>query len=461
MAARGAFVATNGTLYVVVGATVYAVSNKWIFTALGTINAGTTPVGMGDNGITLVIVDGSTTATFAINGWLVDLATNAFSTYTDPSFVGSDVVAYLDSFLLFNQPGTKNFYSTLSNETSIDPEYIAAKTGYPDLLQTLGVVNRQLWLLGAQRSSEIWYDAGNAGFPFAIVPGVFVQQACAAKYSLKQHDLSLFWLGQDQDGNNIVYEGVSYLANRISTPAIEYEFSTYAVTSDAIGTTYELEGHVFYILNFPTADKTWVYDKSQKLWHERGWIDDNGAEHRWRVGFAAFAYGTNVGLDWQTGQLYQIDPENFTDNGQPMSRIRSWPHFVKNGSRVEYLAFQADMEVGEIQSMEFAYPDADRITQEGALRVTEADAQRVTETGFAFGPGVPVPPQVFLRWSDTRGKTWGNRLGQSMGATGEFLTSPLWASLGMARDRVFELSWSTDAKTALLGAWTEVLEGET
>jgi hypothetical protein len=62
---------------------------------------------------------------------------------------------------------------------------------------------------------------------------------------------------------------------------------------------------------------------------------------------------------------------------------------------------------------------------------------------------------VYLRWSDTRGKSWGNAVSISLGMEGEYLTSLQWQRLGMARDRVFELSWSAPVKTALTGAWVQ------
>jgi hypothetical protein len=62
---------------------------------------------------------------------------------------------------------------------------------------------------------------------------------------------------------------------------------------------------------------------------------------------------------------------------------------------------------------------------------------------------------MFLRWSDTRGKSWGNAIKTSLGKEGEYLTSLQFQRLGMARDRVFELSWSAPVKTALLGAWVQ------
>src|SRR3954462_13737251 len=77
---RGIHSATNGALYVVAGAGVYAVSTAWGTTLLGSITGGrTNPVSMADNGLELVIVDGST------NGWKVTLASNAFAQIADPT----------------------------------------------------------------------------------------------------------------------------------------------------------------------------------------------------------------------------------------------------------------------------------------------------------------------------------------------------------------------------------------
>lgn len=77
------------------------------------------------------------------------------------------------------------------------------------------------------------------------------------------------------------------------------------------------------------------------------------------------------------------------------------------------------------------------------------------------GPGLvdittqPEPVVVYLRWSDNRGKSYGNPMGQTMGATGEYLTVLQWNRLGMARDRVYELYWSATNFTTLQGAFLD------
>ena len=411
---RGLYQANNGTLYGVCGASVYAISPTWSLTKLGTIGTSSGQVSMADNGIDLVLVDGST------QGWTIQLSNNTFAQLTDPtgSFVGADFVAYVDTFFIFNKPGTQAFYTSLSNSLTFDPLYIANKTGFADNLVALAVVQRQIWLIG-EKTTEIWDDSGAASFPFSIVPGAFVQHGCVAPFSVAAQDVNLLWLGQDPQGQAIVFMGGNYTAERVSTHAIEHEIQGYEVISDAIGHIHQMEGHMFYVLTFPSADKTWVFDVSNRLWHERMWMDSNGLEHRHRANCGTAAYGEFVVGDWQNGNLYVYDINNYTDNGAAIRRIRSFPHVVNELKRIMYRQFIADMQCG-------ATTDPTAI------------------------------PQVELKWSDDRGVSYGNPIEQPLGQVGQTQVNLQWQRLGMARDRVFELAWSAPVMTALNGAFIDI-----
>lgn len=65
-------------------------------------------------------------------------------------------------------------------------------------------------------------------------------------------------------------------------------------------------------------------------------------------------------------------------------------------------------------------------------------------------------PDIYLSWSDDRGKTFGTPMPQSMGRQGEYLTDPQWNRLGMARDRIFKLEWD-GLVTALNGAYVQAV----
>lgn len=416
---RGLYWASNNQLYGVIGLTLYLIDSNWQYTLLGMLDDDlTTPVSMIDNGNYLVVVDGP-------SGYTVELATNTFAKIVDVNFLGADRTDYIDTFVTFNRPRTRQFYCTLSNVLTLDPLYFASKAGSPDNLSTQIVTHREIWLLGEQYSTEVWVNAGNPNFPFVAQPGAYIQYGCAAKYSVYLNGLSIYWLGQDRNGNRFVLEGKGYSARIISTPAISQELSQYPTVNDAVGFCYQQNGHVFYVLNFPNANKTWVFDATTELWHERSYMDDQGRENRIRPICHAYAYGRNCCLDWQNGNLYYFDLKNYTDDGQPIVRRRSFPHLVEDGKRVNYKSFEADIETGT------------QITDD------------------------PNEVMVSLRWSDTRGYSWGNPVMQPMGLTGQYGRFPIWRRLGIARDRVFELFWSAPGQYALNGGFVDPEVAET
>lgn len=425
--ARCEYQASNGKYIRIVGPYVYSVTDSWVHTLLGKIQTSTGICYMSDNSLVMVIADGST------KGYYIDMTTSAFGQISSTNFYGADKVDYLDTFLIFNVPGTNQWYSTLSNVTStmlgagtaFDPLYVAAKTGSPDPIVNFAVVHLEAWLIGSL-TTEIWYDAGTADFPFGRLPGTFIEHGIAASKSLAKHDLKLFWLSQDREGHAEVVMGGDYRATRISTHAVEYAINKYPTFTDAIGYCYQQEGHIFYVLTFPSGDATWVYDLTSEYWHQRCWSDNNGVRHRVRPQVAANPYQTLVAGDWQTGALHKIDLNNYTDNGQPIVRARRFKHMIQEDAKVTYAYFIADMEPG------------DDLGTDGS---TSAN-----------------PPMISLRWSDDRGRTFGNYVMQSLGAIGQYNTSIKWNRLGMGRDRIFELSWSLNARTSLQGAWLSSTE---
>ena len=73
---------------------------------------------------------------------------------------------------------------------------------------------------------------------------------------------------------------------------------------DAEAYTYTEDGHYFWVISFPTADATWVYDVTTKLWHERAWLS-GGTLHRHRSRGHAYVFGKHLVGDWETGTIAQ------------------------------------------------------------------------------------------------------------------------------------------------------------
>jgi hypothetical protein len=150
----------------------------------------------------------------------------------------------------------------------IDPLDFASAEGYPDNVISLIVDHREIFLFGTT-SVEVWYDAGTPDFPLARIQGAFMEVGCEAAYSVAKLDNSVFWVGSDARGVGLSTGLTATPLREISTNAVEYAIQSYGNITDAIGYTYQQDGHPFYVLIFPSAQATWVYDVSTQLWHER------------------------------------------------------------------------------------------------------------------------------------------------------------------------------------------------
>lgn len=435
------YTATNGDLYAGINQNIYYVDRDWKFNLIGgTVTPATTPMSMADNGQNAIIVDGSAF------GYNVLLSARTMTQIGDPNFLGADRVDFIDSFLVMNKPATPDWYATLSNQVAFNALDFGTKTAWPDNIQTLITIERQVLLLGSYKG-ELWTNAGLSPFAFSIIPGNIIEYGIAAKYSLAKQDVAAFWVSQSPEGNRIAVKLTQNGAVRISTYAIEAEWRTYPTVADAIGSCYQIEGHSYYKIDFPSAGKTWVYDLSlgdPPQWHEQGYIDQNGILRRMRDSFCAFAYDKNVCLDYSTGQLYEIDPQNFTDNGNPILCLRGLAHVIDNDKydRMTFWRCMADIEVG---------------TGTGTTNVPTAENPWSMGFSPGFGPQtMTVPPQMSLRVSRDRGESYGNAIMQPMGAAGRYRTVPTWNRLGYGRDIVLEMSWSTPMKTALQGVWLDM-----
>jgi hypothetical protein len=443
---RNVYADSQGNLYAVAGQNVYYIDPNFTFNAIGLIAAGTSIISMSDNGTTILLLDGTTA------GYTIDIQSRAFSTISDVAFFGGNFVSYIRTVFAINRPGTREFYISGSNAITFDALDFGIKTSSADPLVAAPALNDQLWLLGTKKG-EVWYFSGDVNFPFQQLPNVVIEHGVAASYSIGQSDKFLFWLTQDKDGKPWIAQGAAdYSVLKISTFAIDNEIRQYNKWNDAVGYCYQILGHLFYQIDFPSADKSWVYDKSNDQWNQYSSIDTNGNHHRLNGFLAAYAYNTNVMIDWKTGDLYSFDPDTFTDNTFPIVCIRGFPHIGANGNEISYPGFMADMDVGQVPNM------------------LSDDTGTVTTTPFnagfssAFGPFfLQQDPIVTLRFSNTRGASFGNKRPRTLGGTGEYGKILKWDSCGIARDAVFELEWAVPCKTALNGGflWPEPEQAET
>ena len=435
----------EGFMYVVSGNTLYKLDSSYNATVLGTI-AGTGLVSMSDNGTQLFIAANGP-------GYIYNSSTNVFAPISDPDYPGAVTVSYLDGYFIFNEPNSQKVWITsLLDGTQVDPLDFASAEGSPDGLVAVIVNNREAWLFGTN-SIEVWYDAGTPDFPLARIQGASNEIGCVAPYSVAKLDNSVFWLGQDARGRGIVYRNSGYSGIRASNHSIEWQIQQYGDLSNAIAYTYQQDGHNFYVLTFPTVQKTWVYDVVTQSWHERaGWSNGNFVRYRPNC---QVTFNNEVILgDYENGNLYAYDLEVYADNDAPQKWLRSWrpiPSGQNNLRRTAQHSLQLDCETGVGLSGYDGTEVFYLLDENGDFLLSENGDYIVQNYVVTQGSN----PQVMLRWSDDGGHTWSNEHWAPMGKIGQYGRRVFWRRLGMTmklRDRVYEVSGTDPVKIAIVGA---------
>ena len=451
---RGVYTLGN-FLYVASGLEFYKVNSSYVATKLGDIT-GTGPVSMADNGTQIFVACNP-------DGYIYNATTDVFAKITDEDFPGAVTVGYLDGYFVFNEPNSQRVWVTsLLDGTSIDPLDFASAEGSPDGLVSLIIDHREAWLFGTN-SVEVWYNAGEADFPLTRIQGAYNEVGCIAPYSVAKMDNSVFWLGADARGQGIIYRAQGYQAIRVSTHAVEFAIQQYDDLADAVGYTYQQDGHTFYVLNFTNADTTWVYDAATGAWHERAALN-LGDFKRHRANNQSRFNGKPTLGDYQNGKIYEYSLDVYSDAGAPQKWLRSWralPTGQNNLKRTAHHTLQIDCETGVGLAGWDAF-DVRYLVTQAELRIrTEQDAPptELPDDGYEIILDqidvLGANPQLILRWSDDGGHTWSGERQTSMGRVGAYGTRAIFRRLGMTtklRDRVYEISGTDPVKVAIMGA---------
>jgi len=445
-------------LMAVAGIYVYTIDTNGNVVQVGTLTsnaAATTPVSITDTitsqGLVAYLADGT-------NRYYWIAATGSFQTLsaTDGPWVGAQVVDSVDGYVIYNQSGTQNWAATDLNSQFSTNAYYGSKNGSPDNLVSLIVDRRNVFLLG-ENTTEVWIDVGNTisgiiTFPFSRIQGTSMQHGCAAPYSIARFAEQFMFVSKDTRGQGIIGAIQGYQFVRLSTHPVEQSLVG-QVISDAIAFTYQIEGHEMYVVTFPTANLTWVYDLTTKFWHK--WLSLNPATdvyYRHRSNCGAFFNGNYYVGDYLNGKIYALSNSVYSDDGNAIKRVRRAPHLVSDYQREYFHELQIRFEPGV--GLNFV-PANSALTSVAGLAITG--------TAVAGTPIVPAPgsnPKAMLRWSNDGGSTYSNEHWTSIGVLGAYKNRAIWRRLGWSRDRIFEVAITDPVKAVIVAANLKAEVGE-
>jgi hypothetical protein len=316
-------------------------------------------------------------------------------------------VAFIDGYFIMSEANTDRIWLTgLYDGAFIDPSDFFTAEGSPDRIQSVIADQRELFAFG-EETLEVYYNSGDADLTFQRFQGGFKQTGCAAKFSPARIDNNIFWLSRNDRGDGQVTRlGEGYQPMVISTPALDYQISQYSTISDAFGYAYQYEGHEFYVLTFPTAGATWVFDVSTQQWHRRAHNISGTFPSRERYNCHVFAFGKHLFGDYNNGKIYAMDSDTYTFDSTRVERQFITPNITEEERRIRIAEAQIDME-------------------EGVGDPNEDDTS------------------IWLSYSKDGGHTYGNEVERSMGDLGDYDRRVIWRRLGEARNWTFKMrTWA-------------------
>jgi len=408
---------------------------------------------------------------------------------TDVDFPTPCALAFQDAYGIIVESGTgKILISGINDFSTWDALDYTTAEAEPDDAISVFSDHRELYVLGSQ-SIETFQNTGNPDFPFERIPGGYIERGCGAAQSVAKGNNFVLWLSDKRQVLKTLGPGQSPMV--ASTPQLDAEFQGYTTVSDAFAWCMDIFGTTWYVLHFPTENKTWVLNMATDRWHQ--WAGfSSGSEVRHPSNCYVYYGGEHLVGGYNTGILYKVDSSAYTNAGVTFRSIARFPTILKEGQRIFHESLQIDFKAGVGLSTGLAsltavltagvvtsitindggsgYTAAPTLVfsggdGSGAVATATLTAGIVTGTtihnggsGYTSAPtitcvGGTVEPIAMLRWSDDRRRTWSNEHWASMGAIGEYGARAIWRRLGQAYIRNYEVTISDAVERMIYGAY--------
>ena len=184
---------------------------------------------------------------------------------------------------------------------------------YGDDLEALARVKEQLVGFG-KKGTEFFFDNQTTPSPLMRITQNALQVGMAHRNSLAQAGDTLLWVSEAWgDGGRSVWQmdGISKIS-MVSNPTIDRFLAAEGSSISSCDAWIErINGHLTYVLNLSSADRTFVYDLEERMWCE--W--SNTATARFPGISATSLNGTVYVQDRTNGRIYTLLPTTYQDSG--------------------------------------------------------------------------------------------------------------------------------------------------
>lgn len=395
----------HGYGWVVSGTKLYRISTSGSSTEVGSV-PGSGRVSIEANDTQIVVMHSE--------GWnVVTVSTLAYSTVTDAPKTAQGCM--LGTRIYFpNDNGTYG-WTEVDQAATLDALNFASAESRTDPVIACFSDKRELIIFG-EDSTEWYLETGDPDQP--VQRTAVSEYGLCSKFSIAAEDNTIFYLGQNEDGDPRVFKVVGNSPVGISDFAIEDDLKRYDNLSSAIGITYQYDGHAIYLLTIP-GHVTWAYDISTQQWSQFAYrntvsnaLDPFPSSFHFKLG------GKHLIGDMSTNEVYELDKDTYTENGDPLYWERTFTHLENAGKNIRFNRLEVMAEMG---------------------------------VGLDGAPALGTDPLMILRWSDDGGLSFPSYRELRFGKIGEYRNRAVTHRLGMSRHRVFQLSGADPVKARLYG----------
>lgn len=413
-----AFQGTQTGLYVVIGNEFSSVDGvdggQFAIGILTGTNSGNCSIGTSPTQV--VIVDGNA-------GYVYSIGSGAFNPIASFPAIGAQTVTFVAGFFVAEQPGTQQFWVSNSFDgTTWNALAFSSASAYSDTLVAVDNLLGNL-VLFSQQHMEFWQDQGLSPEPFAPILSAQNEYGLAAIFSRAHIDQTIIFLAQTRTGTvQFVQIQNAYNPVVISDPDIDFIINGFSSVSDAVALTYQQDTHKFYQVTFPTANQSFLYDCSTKIW-SRVKTGSPSAPFRHWGNLSAYFAGETLISDYATNQIYTMSQSAYTDNGQVIVREIITRHILSQFNRIRVSLLYLDM-----------------------------------ETGVGLQTGQGFNPQIMLQYSKDNGRTWSAERWVSLGLVGQYLSRVIWRRFGSTRDATWKIRMTDPVKFVITEGAIKIAE---
>lgn len=397
-------------LYKVSGSTLYTVASDGTHTSRGTIDGAGRCI-LSALGSNMIIVTGG--KAYQWNG-------SALAEIVDSNLANPNGAASINNQMIYDEGTGQIFWvSDVGDATTLNGLNYASAESTPGALK-IPYGYREVLYLMKDDAIELWWNSGQGNPPFDKIQGAVINVGLGAIYSVADNPDFMFFFGSDRQVHTLTGSSAA-VDTVISPPELNATFQNYETVSDAIGWTMQLEGQWFYSLTFPSEDITWVYPVGGE-WFTWG----SGLTGRSLANSYAKAFGKHLVGDYASANIYELDANTYTDNGETIIRTR-------DTAPIHGGLFKLDGKTLEMSRFEL-----------------------FLETGIGLVTGQGSDPIVMLSYSDDGGRNFSNERMAKVGTAGDFKKRAVWTNLGRFQERILRFRVSDPIYWALYSGVAEI-----